>query len=568
MKKPKYIFFILFMMLIPTITSASNFEVESYDITIDITKDRKYEYNENINIEFNEQNVQVKKELNAQVKDLKVNDDYSAETNDKKIIKFNSKNKEKATYTLDYNYQYKDYDKDIYEIDITNTYNGTLRNISFYITMEEDFNKKNVDVYLNGKKLKDIKYNLTNNKLEGKIKKLNKSDTLTIKIDYSKIYLTPTTAVATIVPVLLTVISGVLWFIYGKDLKYKRKKAYELPSNMNSLEIGLLLKGYTNEKDAFALLLELANKGYIKIVENDNNDYTIKRLKDYDGKNYKESVFIKSLFKKNTSVSLADYINIISERKKEKNNTELNKTIKNEELYSRFQRAKNIILPISNEVEEKNKFFEKTSERKKAYLILILATILMLLTSVPFIEINKLYLLPLSVIFSIVTLYVLMNFVEHKEFKLDKKSLVIFISLSIIILIIMLMPAFRRNRIYLITFLICVLCISAILFFYKYMPKRTLHGTKQYSKIDSFKTFIWANNKKDYEVILSKNENYLYDILAACYTLNLEKDVYQKMKEFEVNKPSWFELKENFTVQKFNNSVERLYKLLKEKKED
>lgn len=568
MKKPKYIFFILFMMLIPTITSASNFEVESYDITIDITKDRKYEYNENINIEFNEQNVQVKKELNAQVKDLKVNDDYSAETNDKKIIKFNSKNKEKATYTLDYNYQYKDYDKDIYEIDITNTYNGTLRNISFYITMEEDFNKKNVDVYLNGKKLKDIKYNLTNNKLEGKIKKLNKSDTLTIKIDYSKIYLTPTTAVATIVPVLLTVISGVLWFIYGKDLKYKRKKAYELPSNMNSLEIGLLLKGYTNEKDAFALLLELANKGYIKIVENDNNDYTIKRLKDYDGKNYKESVFIKSLFKKNTSVSLADYINIISERKKEKNNTELNKTIKNEELYSRFQRAKNIILPISNEVEEKNKYFEKTSERKKAYLILILATILMLLTSVPFIEINKLYLLPLSVIFSIVTLYVLMNFVEHKEFKLDKKSLVIFISLSIIILIIMLMPAFRRNRIYLITFLICVLCISAILFFYKYMPKRTLHGTKQYSKIDSFKTFIWANNKKDYEVILSKNENYLYDILAACYTLNLEKDVYQKMKEFEVNKPSWFELKENFTVQKFNNSVERLYKLLKEKKED
>ena len=67
----------------------------------------------------------------------------------------------------------------------------------------------------------DIKYDLISNELKGNIKELKETDILTIKIDYSKIYLTPTTAVATIIPIILTIISGILWFIYGRDLKYK-----------------------------------------------------------------------------------------------------------------------------------------------------------------------------------------------------------------------------------------------------------------------------------------------------------------------------------------------------------
>lgn len=568
MKKIKSYLLFLVILLIPCITNASNYKVESYDITIDVSEKREYTYEENINLLFDEQNVSIEKELKSNIKDLQVNSSYTAETKDTKLIKINSGNNTSSTYTFSYSLTDKEYDNDIYEIEIPNTFNSRLNNISFYISLDEDFHKSNIDIYLNGKKDKTIKYSVKNNKIEGTIKELKENDVITIKVDYSKIYLTPTTAIATIIPIVLTLISGLLWFVYGKDLKYKSSKNYELPKNMNSLELGLLNKGYTDEKDVFSLLLELANKGYIKIIENANNDYTLKRLKDYDGKDYKESMFIKSLFRKSSTVSLADYINIVSERKKEKGEVVLDKTIKNTDLYQRFQRAKNVILPISNEKEEKNKYFEKTSERKKAYLMLIVATILILLTSVPFIEINKLYLLPISVIFSIITLYVLINFVENTEFKMNKKALYIFIALAVIILVIMLLPAFRRNRIYLITFLICTICIAAIMFFYKYMPKRTLFGTKQYAKIENFKNFIWSDNKKDYDVILSKNPNYLYDILSSSYVLNLEKDIYRKMKEYEITEPEWFELKEGFTVQKFNNSIERLYNLLKERNEE
>ena len=88
--------------------------------------------------------------------------------------------------------------------------------------------------------------------------------------------MTPTTAIATIIPILFTIVSVVLWIIYGKDLKYKISKSSNLPKNMNSLELGLIDKGYSDEKDAFCLLLELSNKGYIKIIEKDNFYYFLK----------------------------------------------------------------------------------------------------------------------------------------------------------------------------------------------------------------------------------------------------------------------------------------------------
>ena len=567
MRSLKQYFLFLVILFIPNIINASNYKVDSYDITINVSEKREYSYEENMNLLFDEQNVYIEKEFSKDIKDLKVNTNYIAETKNKKTIKINSGNNSSYTYTFSYKYNDENYDNNIYEIKIPNTLNNNINNASFYIILEEDFHKRNVDIYLNGKKRDDIEYKVSKNKIEGTIKELKKNDVITIRIDYSKIYLTPTTAIATIIPILFTIVSVVLWIIYGKDLKYKISKSSNLPKNMNSLELGLIDKGYSDEKDAFCLLLELSNKGYIKIIEKDNNDYILKRVKDYDGKNYKESLFIKSLFRKSSSISLTDYINIISERKKEKNIT-LDNNIKSDELYQRFQKAKNVILPISNENEEKNKYFEKTSERKKAYLIIIVATILILLTSVPFIEINKLYLLPISVLFSIITLYLLINIVEHTEFKINKKSVYIIAALAIFILIIMLLPAFRRNRIYIITFIICSICIGIIMFLYKYMPKRTIFGTKLYAQIESYKNFITSSSKSEYEQEIAKNDNYLYDNLPLCYVLNLEKEIYHHMKEFDIKEPKWFELKNDFTIQKFSNSVERLYKLLQEKHED
>ena len=225
-------------------------------------------------------------------------------------------------------------------------------------------------------------------------------------------------------------------------------------------------------------------------------------------------------------------------------------------------------LPIINDNEEKDKYFEKTSERKKMYLMIILATTLLLLTSVPFIEINKLFLLPLSVIFSIITLYLLMSVVENKEFKITKKNLITLILLALIMLVVMLTPAFRRNKIYILTSLISVLCIALILFFYKYMPKRTIYGTKQYAKLEGFKNFIIAHNMEDFKILLSKESDYFYNVLPYSYCININEEIFKIMKELKIQEPSWIKLKDDFTLQKLSNSLERLYKVLTTKNEE
>lgn len=568
MKKIKYYIYLIILMLTPLIVKANDYRVDSYDFIVEVSKDRNYKCEENINVIFDEKEVLITKEIPTTIKDLKVDTNYMVETRNTKLIKINTKNKTKENYTFTYNYKDSKYDKDIYEININNNFNNKLSNVSFYITIPEDLNKNNVVFYLNDKKLKDVEYKINERTIIGTIKELDREDTLTVKVDYSKIYLNTTTAIATIVPIVLTIVSGLLWYIFGKDVKYKASKSYELPKNLNPLDIALIQNGIVKEKDLIPFILFFATKGYIKIIENTNNVFTIKKIKDYDGKNYKEALFFKALFRKDTTVSLTDFINIVSERKKDKTKNEMDKEIAGETLYRRFQRAKKAILPAVNDQEEKSKYYEKTSERKKAYLMLILATILILLTSVPFIEINKLYLLPISVIFSIITLYVLMNFVEHTEFRLTKKGLLTLTSLSILILVIMLLPAFRRNRIYLITFIVCCLCIAAILFFYKFMPKRTIHGTKMYGKVEDLKNFIWANNKNDFDIVISKEEDYFINLLPYSYILGIEEKVIKLLKEYDMKKPTWYELKDEFTVQKLTNSIDRLKQSLKTKNED
>ena len=219
MKNIKYYILLFIVCLVPSFVNASDYKVKDYSITIDVDSNRNYKYSENINLIFEKSNVSVTKELDISVNDLEVNKNISTETKDTKLIKINSKNVSTDTYTLSYSIQDKEYDKEVYEIEIKNTYNNDLNNISFYITLPEDYNKNNLEFYLNNKLTNDIKYTINNGVLEGKINSLKEKECLTIKVDYTNMYFTPTTIAATIIPIVLTLFSGILWYVFGKDLK-------------------------------------------------------------------------------------------------------------------------------------------------------------------------------------------------------------------------------------------------------------------------------------------------------------------------------------------------------------
>ena len=108
---------------------------------------------------------------------------------------------------------------------------------------------------------------------------------------------------------LFLLISFYLWCKFGKDDKVIETVEFYPPDGFNSLEVGFLYKGYADNKDITSLLIYLANKGYIKITESQRKslfskykDFKITRLKEYDGDNVNEELFLKGLFLKKSSI--------------------------------------------------------------------------------------------------------------------------------------------------------------------------------------------------------------------------------------------------------------------------
>lgn len=566
MKRAKYVLIVLFFLLFiqTSVTAKSpDYDIESYNVEISVDKDLNYTYNENINLVFNKSNTIVTKTIPYEATDININKNYVIETNKDKLIKISSKNNTHDSYTYKYKIKKDKENDDIYIIEIDNNFNNDISKLDFILTYPSSFNKNNLTFYLNGKKVKDITYKINNQELTGSISNLKEDDKLLVIVDYGKIYVNSLTIITIVISILLSLFSYILWRIYGKDVKYTIEFEKNIPSKLNTIDVSLIEKGYLNNENAIYLLLDLANRGYLKISEEENNEFTITRIKDYDGSNYKEASFIRALFRKNMTVNISEYIEALNKESKTPYQKELDKKITKDNIKYRLIRAIKNVMSISKSNEEKNKYFETKSNNKKTYLLFSITIILVLITSIPFIEINKLYLLPISVLFSSISLFILINIVENVDLKKKNNKITILLLFAIIALIVLLTPSFKQNRIYFIAFLIGIMAVTFILFLYKYMPKRTIHGTRLYSKIEGLKKYLNEVSDKELKLVLKDNPNYLYDILPYSYILGIESVVFNKLKKLNIEAPKWYKI-DNFTYRKLFNSINRLINLVNE----
>ena len=566
MKRAKYVLIVLFFLLFiqTSVTAKSpDYDIESYNVEVSVDKDLNYTYNENINLVFNKSNTIVTKTIPYEATDININKNYVIETNKDKLIKISSKNNTHDSYTYKYKIKKDKENDDIYIIEIDNNFNNDISKLDFILTYPSSFNKNNLTFYLNGKKVKDITYKINNQELTGSISNLKEDDKLLVIVDYGKIYVNSLTIITIVISILLSLFSYILWRIYGKDVKYTIEFEKNIPSKLNTIDVSLIEKGYLNNENAIYLLLDLANRGYLKISEEENNEFTITRNKDYDGSNYKEASFIRALFRKNMTVNISEYIEALNKESKTPYQKELDKKITKDNIKYRLIRAIKNVMSISKSNEEKNKYFETKSNNKKTYLLFSITIILVLITSIPFIEINKLYLLPISVLFSSISLFILINIVENVDLKKKNNKITILLLFAIIALIVLLTPSFKQNRIYFIAFLIGIMAVTFILFLYKYMPKRTIHGTRLYSKIEGLKKYLNEVSDKELKLVLKDNPNYLYDILPYSYILGIESVVFNKLKKLNIEEPKWYKI-DNFTYRKLFNSINRLINLVNE----
>lgn len=359
--------------------------------------------------------------------------------------------------------------------------------------------------------------------------------------------------ISIILSIVFAIISYLLWLFYGKDLPTKKEMVKKI--NLNPLEVGMLINENASLDDSYYYLIYLANKNYIKIEE-DKGKFTIHKNKDIEIDNEIDKLFIASFFSRGDDISLSEYIKVLEDKSIDESKIKQGDKVGHNSLKRKFTYASNRVLEHINSIDNKNKYFEKKAEHIKKYLIVMVAIIIFFITAIPFIENKIYYFLPLSVIFSIIYLYVLYNYIKSLDFYNKNHRLSIIIIILLILVIFLLIPTFRNSISYIIAFLINAVCSIIILICYKYMPKRTMEGTKLYNKIlgfkDNFKKL--KNNELDKE--------YLYDILPISYILGFSSDVYEKLNELKIDKPNWYSSIGRYSHNKLNRSLYELKKIM------
>lgn len=349
MKRIKYIISLIIILNICFLQGFSAFAQDddlqnepyyfkAYDVNIIVNEDNSFDVTENINAYFNESRHgiyrtiplenQVKRAdgsshtVKAKIKNIKVNEEAETDkTSSYCTIKIGNADtyiEGEHSYKIAYTYMLGEdtnvgFDELYYNI-IGNSWDTYIQNVTFKITMPKAFDKSKLG-FSTGEYgtagTYDINYNVNENVITGNVTKtLEPNEALTVRLEldegyfyFNKALYNFKLSLLLIIPIIVLITVFILWLKYGKDEKAVETVEFYPPDNMNSAELIFWRDGMiaSNEK-LTALLIELANDGYVQIEEIDTgnkrkSDFVIKALKSsYTGNDKDKEIFFNGLF--------------------------------------------------------------------------------------------------------------------------------------------------------------------------------------------------------------------------------------------------------------------------------
>lgn len=355
-------------------------------------------------------------------------------------------------------------------------------------------------------------------------------------------------------PLLCLLISLIIWFMYGNNVKKNNIVEYYPPEGFNSLEIGYLYKGMATEKDVISLLIYLANKGYIKISESSDNSvngkkaFKIIKLKDYDGNNTNERLFINGLFGSKNLVDSTTINNVRTEVSADKLNYDFYITIKK-------------ILNNINTKQNRNIIMNNNSLKKKVSIIIMTCISYLAISIYPMLINNISNLIFLFIFLSIIGFILIVHaiinkdpniYMEDRSEKSPKKARIEIMLFGIILVSIswyfFVLPGLKLDSMYLIGYMVGIICIILMIILSKNFSKRTEYGFDLLYKIKGYREFLKTVSKEKIDTLANENPNYFYDILPYAYVLDVSDTWINKFESISEGTPNWYEGNEAFTV--------------------
>lgn len=509
-------FFFLFLFSTKVYAYSDDYVISKYDININVNENNSFDITEKITVDFKNEKHGIIRKIplqneyhdNAKISNLKINENYTKSEENKELqLKIGDENKKiigEKEYIIKYNYKLPinkdEYNDEFYFNIIGDDWDTTIDNITFKITMPKDFDKNEIYFTYGRYGLTDselIKYTVNKNVIEGSyIGILDSYNAITVKINLPNKYFSLGFIgnLPFIIPIILTLISIIIFLIKGINKRKEYPVEYLPPKGLNSLDVSYIYKGKISNKAVVSLLICLAGKGYIKIIE-DGKDIKLQKLKEYNERNRCERIFFEGLFLGKDSVYISS-------------------------LKRRFYRTIDEIRKIKLNKTTQNKYFEKSNKYKKIILVnMILSFVISLSLELFFENIQIMLLLGLLLFIPSITLIFSKKYTRFLKIFMNLFSFIIFLGVAFI---------FVRNKSVIYIELICLLIMYLCLINIK---KRTEYGNELLNKIRGFRKFLITVEKDKLKLLVEDNPNYFYDILPYAYVLGITN---KYIRKFEV----------------------------------
>lgn len=587
-----FIIFIMFLSLfiIPKV-NAADYILNAYDINMVVNENNTFNITEKIGAYFLTpkhgiyRKIPIKNEVTrldgtksrniAKISNIYVSDKSSLSTeNGYKVIKIGDENSTltgQKIYEISYLYNLgkdksKKYDELYFNL-IGAEWDTTINGITFTITMPKEFDKSKIGFssgVIGSTDSSNVEYSVDGNVIKGEYKgTLYENEALTIRLELPEGYFTNTENITSkwfilmfIIPIIGAMISFALWYKYGKDDKVIETVEFYPPENSNSLEVGFFYKGRADNKDVISLLIYLANKGYIKITEVKNKSYfskddnfVITKLKDYDGSNENEKLFLEGLFKNGKNI---DYSEI---NQNNDANLDGNISVTKKELYNSFYVTLNKILRNMNNRKNQKLIFNKNPWTSYATIVLFIFASIITLLAVPtlsygdssdFWEIFRMFLFYLPFytvgIFAPMKLFAkffVLGFITIHSFFITYQTTFFM--------------AITNDFLLMMGALCSILLIILMIVFLKYLPKRNEYGNKMLGKVRGFKNFLNVSEKEKLESLVMKDPEYFYEILPFAYALEVSDKWIKKFESISMEAPDWYDGYSSFDMNSFGS---------------
>ena len=453
----------------------------------------------------------------------------------------------KQNYFLQYTYDIgrdtgRDYDELYYNL-VGNEWDTTISGLTFEVIMPKSFDESKLGFSVGGKSstLNDgVTYSVSGNTIKGAYSgTLKPGEGLTLRLELPEGYfvgargnIDTVTNILAFLPVIFVIICIILWRKFGRDDKVIETVEFYPPEGYNSAEIGFIYKGNSAPKDVVSLLIYLANKGYVKISETKNKSlfitskgFKITKVKEYDGDNESEELFINGLF--------LGCRNEVTDR----------------DLRNSFYTTLIKIRANLNKKENKHVIFEKSSTIIRFFIGLLILSAFLIVSVKPVWDLTGPVTLPFAILFPIIGFLLMFLLLRGNKSMAMKITAVFFgIMFGVAPMMIFIIPALIFEPGYIWMFAVGIICILIMAIIMRLMPKRTKLGNELLGKIKGFRNFLETAEKDKLEELVTREPSYFYNILPYTYVLGVSDKWIKKFEVIGSRPPDWYDSGDAFSA--------------------